>query len=84
MSCLYEVKNHSAEIEYELDVLGEIGAYLSSIESAPAVGASLQRVTSMQEKWATAKKKYTILRKAIKPAMEVEAARVSDEAKEFE
>ena len=44
MSCLYDLKNNAEAIEYELDSLAEIAAYLEADEPGGAAGAEVRRV----------------------------------------
>ena len=85
MGCVYEVRNKAEDVEYEIDALHEIASYLSSLDEAPDnVAPKLKEVDALGDTWTAAKKKVPALRKAIRPAIEAETLRITDEIREFE
>ena len=84
MDCIYQAKNRADELEFELDSLQEVASYLGELGEGGAVSMAAGKVQQLQEAWSSSKKKLPILRKAIKPQIEAEGSRISEEIKEFE
>lgn len=84
MACIFDVKTKADAIEFELDTLQDITAYLTAQGEAGPVAAAAKKVAALQEAWSGAKKKTPALKKTIKPLIDTQAARISDEIRAFE
>jgi len=84
MACIFDVKTKADAIEFELDTLQDVGGYLANMGEAGPVTLANQKIAQLQESWAGAKKKTPALKKAIKPLIDAQGTRISDEIKAFE
>lgn len=83
MAQIFDVKTKSDAIEYELDNLADLATYLS-MDNASAVQPSANKVGTLQEMFGVAKKRMPVLKKALRPLIEGQSARIQGEITEFE
>jgi dynein heavy chain len=84
MGCVSEVRNRSAETDYEIDVLLELCALLGRMGGTEASAAAAAELRELAALWASCKRRLVEVRRTIKGPMERETNRVADEVKAFE
>lgn len=84
MSCVSEVRNRSAETEYEIDVLLEQCALLGRMVRDEASAAAEAELRELAALWAACKRRLVAVRRTLKGPVEREINRVADEVKAFE
>jgi hypothetical protein len=84
MARIYDISTKGDYIEYELDSLQDLSAYLMTTGESGPVPAAQKKIEQLKESWSAAKKKKPVLTKTLKPLRDSHGARIEGEIKTFQ